>query len=191
MKMNTIRALDELGLTREEAQEWIEMLNEKEHSSWSEVVKKHTFYHGRIETKRLVCYKNEDGSFEYHYYVDGKRASQIYAFQLGSTPIKTIKSTPSQYYLMRTVDEAKKVTFEKALLLEQDGWKLLPTEEMCAMLNRYDQDDDVLLQALYDCGVYYEVPNMQDTWCADTAPLKSYKFNVRLFKPISPLLLLP
>ena len=54
MDKTKIDALEKLGLTGEEALEWIEMLAQKEHKPWDEVVKQHT----AIKTKCIVCYKN-------------------------------------------------------------------------------------------------------------------------------------
>ncbi len=184
MKKSKITALVNLNLTKEEAQEWINMLEEKEHMDWKEVVEKHMLNPEKIATKRIVCYKNSDGTLEYHHYVDGSRADSIYAIQVGPTPSNSSQNIP--YYLMKTVDEAKNVTISEAMAFEKDGWEMILTEEICYIYNRLDQDDDDLLKALYDCGVNYESLDVFKTWYSDTMPNKcKYKFNVRLFKPIT------
>lgn len=183
MRKNTIMALEKLRLTREEAQEWIEMLNEKEHSNWNEVVKRHTSKTDKIVTKNIICYKNEDGTMEYHKCIYAHRFDQIYAIQVGTAPKSSNTNTP--YYLMRIKDEATNVSYTEALSLQHDGWRFIETEEACWIYNQLSKDDSNLLQILNELGVPYKPLDAFKTWYKDTSPNKRHKFNVRLFKPVS------
>ena len=103
-----IKALEELGLTREEALEWVDMLAQKKHNPWQEVVEKHAAV--KYKTNCIICYRDKSGEFSYHRYVDTSRINEIYGFQFSPDWIMAIKDEyrdSSLMYHTFTIDEAR------------------------------------------------------------------------------------
>ena len=88
MKQSKIDALDKLGLTKEEALEWIERLARNDRISHKD---------SRIATNYIVCYKDENGKYSYHRYIDPFRINEIYAVQVMPDWLMTLHDETEKY----------------------------------------------------------------------------------------------
>lgn len=118
-----VDALEKLDLTRDEALEWIDMLAQKEHKSWDKVVKQHTAIIHKTEC--IVCYKDKNGEFSYHQYVDTSRLKEIYGIQVLPNWLITLKeeSNPDElFYRKMKKEDVVKLDVHR---FTNSGWQVL------------------------------------------------------------------
>ena len=134
--LERLKALEKLGLTREEALEWLDMLAQKEHKSWDEVVKQHAAI--VYKTKCIVCYQDENGKFSYHRYVDTARIHQIYGFQFSPNWLIALKDQMGNYGFTAKLD-MKQVMDVDTHRHANTGWQVLTKDAMDEYKECYSQ----------------------------------------------------
>lgn len=118
-----IDALEKLDLTRDEALEWVDMLAQKEHKSWDEVVEQHTAI--IYKTQCIVCYKDKEGKFSYHRYVDTTRLKEIYGVQISPNWLITLRdefNSERAFYRKMEKEDVAKLDVHR---FTNSGWQVL------------------------------------------------------------------
>lgn len=196
MYFEKINALEKLGLTRDEALEWVDMLAQKQHKPWSEVIAQHIAK--KHKTDCIVCYKDKDGEFSYHRYVDTSRINEIYGFQFSPNWIITIRDEVkdnSMLFHRFTINEAgekKSNLYGHWQMPDESAWN-----DYIAYYKKFLESEDCKI--FHKVGVcILGVHTYQYYWTLTKIPhicdLKAYKLvgiqeptalaSIRLFLPV-------
>ena len=141
MKQSKIDALDRLGLTKEEALEWIERLAKEERRSHKD---------SRIATKCIICYKDENGKYSYHRYIDPFRINEIYAVQVTPDWLMTLRDETEKYadFPLSLNIHWNAQFYDK--YAKADGWEIMTLDFLKEYQKEYERflasDDGALLK---------------------------------------------
>ena len=198
MNIEKIQTLEKLDLTREEALEWLDMLAQKEHKSWTDVVANHSAIN--IKTNCIICYKDKKGVFSYHKHVDTSRIKEIYGIQFSPDWMMSVKDEENGIYHRFGEVEAK----ELCKNLSDSGWSIARQECFKEYHTHYkyflQSEDRALLSKLgvTICGMhtfhdYWSWNGLEDTSFLSPIVPHDMRYReansgyIRLFRPVKDL----